>query len=91
MVEVYGPDGRTYMYVSSANSLEQRVYNLIPAHPEILEFEDAWALFDVPEFRCDDLQPSLAQADWALSHAVQRYRQEYGSEAEVSASVSSSV
>lgn len=54
---------------SPARELTNRILDLIPAHPEILNIDDAWGLFKVPGFRCDDLGPSLSEADAALSQA----------------------
>ncbi len=56
-------------YASTAEKLKDRILALIPDHPEILELEDAWGLFKVEGFKSDDLEPSLFQAQWALSAA----------------------
>jgi len=56
-------------YESTGNELADRILALIPSHPEILEMDDAWGLFKVDGFSCDDLAPSLAQAQWALCNA----------------------
>jgi hypothetical protein len=58
-------------YELTANELVKRIEALVPAHPEILTMESAWDLFKVKELKCDDLQPSLFQAGWALGQ-VQR-------------------
>lgn len=63
------PEATTAAYTSCAEKLRDRIVALIPAHPEILELNDAWDLFKIEGFKCDDLGPSLAQADWALSAA----------------------
>ncbi len=59
----------TQKYSDTAESLCERISALIPLHPEILEFESAWDLFNIPAFQCNDLDPSLAQAQGALSKA----------------------
>ena len=61
------------MYEATANSLVERIEALIPEHPEILKMKEAFDLFDVKDFSCDDLNPSLAQAQWALSKAKHNY------------------
>ena len=61
-------------YEATANALVERIAALIPEHPEILALEDPWGLFKVPGFRCDDLQPTLAQAAAALAVAKTRVR-----------------
>jgi hypothetical protein len=61
-------------YAETANTLVDRIVALIPAHPEIMSMDDPWALFKVPGFKCNDLQPSLFQASWALSKAQQQYK-----------------
>jgi hypothetical protein len=60
-------------YETTANELSNRILALIPEHPEILEIEDAFYLFYIEEFQCNDLQPSMAQAQWALRNAKNRY------------------
>ena len=59
-------------YEQTADELTQRIVAL---GPQILDVDDAWKLFKVPGFKCDDIGPSLAQADWALSAAKQILRQ----------------
>jgi hypothetical protein len=59
-------------YVSTADELVRRIEALIPEHPEILTFDSAWSLFDVPGFKCNDIGPSAAQAMWALATAQRR-------------------
>lgn len=61
-------------YEQSAQLLADRIFDLIPEHPEIMTMESAWGLFKVPGFKCDDLQPSLAQAQYALTVARARYQ-----------------
>ena len=53
-------------YEAAGNELRDRILALIPTHPEILEMDDCFKLFKVDGFKCDDLQPSLAQAGWAM-------------------------
>ena len=57
-------------YTSTADELVNRISALIPSHPEILKIENPFDLFKVEGFKCDDLQPSLDQASWALSKAI---------------------
>lgn len=62
-------------YVSSAEQLRDRIAALIPSHPEIMTCDGPFAIFKIaPDFKCDDLQPSLAQASWALSAAREMHR-----------------
>ncbi len=61
-------------YVSTAHHLADRIVDLIPSHPEILQMHDAFKLFKIEGFKCDDLGPSLAQASWALREAQRRYK-----------------
>lgn len=65
-------------YTDTANELTQRILALIPNHPDILQLTSPFDLFRVEGFKCDDLQPSLAQADWALRTAQARAKQEQG-------------
>jgi len=62
-------------YADTADELTKRILALIPEHPEILTIDGPFALFKVPGFKCDDLQPSLFQAGWALAKARQLYRE----------------
>lgn len=63
------------LYGFTADVLTQRILALIPAHPEILTFTNAWQLFKVPGFECRDLEPSMAQADGTLAKAQAIYAQ----------------
>ena len=56
-------------YSSTADALVERIRALMPAHPEIASMEAPWDLHKVPGFKCDDLEPSLFQASWALRRA----------------------
>lgn len=56
-------------YESTGNELVDRILKLIPNHPEILTLESPFDLFKIEGFKCDDLQPSLFQAGWALGRA----------------------
>ncbi len=58
-------------YEDVADEIVRRILALIPTHPEILDMQDVWKLFKVDGFKCDDLQPSMYQAMWALSRAKQ--------------------
>lgn len=59
-------------YEAVANTLGQRILDLIPKHPEILNLESPWDLFKIEGFNCSDLQPSLMQASWALAWAKEQ-------------------
>lgn len=62
-------------YDSTGHALRDRILALIPQHPEIMTCDDPGALFKIaPEFKCDDLQPSLFQAQWALAAAREAFR-----------------
>jgi len=61
-------------YENTANLLVNRIEKLIPKYPEILEIKDVFDLFNISDFECNDLAPSLAQASWALSKAKQNYK-----------------
>lgn len=63
-------------YEAAANELRERIERLIPDHPEILEMESPWDLFKVPDFKCDDLDPSMAQAQWAFGRAKMNYQKD---------------
>ena len=65
-------------YSSVCDILEGRILALIPEHPEILDIESPFKLFKVDGFKCDDLQPSFAQASGALAWAKREYRKEAG-------------
>lgn len=54
-------------YESTASSLVQRILAL--PHEKVNACQDAWDLFKVEGFKCDDLNPSLFQASWALGKA----------------------
>lgn len=56
-------------YTSTADKLVEIIEALIPEHPEILTMDSAFALFKVEGFKeaIKGLDPSLAQAQWALS------------------------
>ena len=54
--------------------LAERIFDLIPTHPEILTMEDAWPLLRISEFKYADLQPSAFQATWALGKARQLWQ-----------------
>lgn len=60
-------------YSKTADELVARITALIPDHPEIMDMESAWDLFDVDGFKCDDLQPSMFQAGWALQKSKQDF------------------
>jgi hypothetical protein len=62
-------------YVKTADALVTRILETFEAHPEAAAITDAWGLFKVPGFNCDDIGPSLAQADWALGRARAIWRE----------------
>ncbi len=61
-------------YASIADKLVDRIEACVSEHPEILTLDDAWGLFKVPGFKCDDIGPSLAQAQWALGKVQANHR-----------------
>lgn len=64
-------------YESTAHELRDRIYALIPTQPQIMELTDCWGLFKVPGFNCNDLGPSMFQAQWALGAARGKWRKEH--------------
>jgi len=64
-------------YEATANQLVERIQALIPSHPDILNMVDAWSLFSIKDFKCDDLKPTLSQASWALTKAIRKYKDEH--------------
>jgi hypothetical protein len=65
-------------YTATADELVNRILALIPKHPEILTIESPFGLFDIEGFKCNDLEPTLAQAGWALGKARQQHREMKG-------------
>jgi len=63
------------LYVGTADALVERILATFKAHPEAAQLTDAWDLFKVPGFTCDDIGPSLAQADGALGKAKRIWRE----------------
>ena len=61
-------------YEATAQALVKRITDCIPANPKILTMKDPFKLFKVPGFKCDDLEPSLAQAMAALMIAQRDYK-----------------
>lgn len=55
----------------------RRILKLMPDNPQILQFQTAWDLLDVPGFDISDLQPSLAQTTKALVDAQRQYEEEH--------------
>jgi len=53
-------------YSDTIEQLKERIRALIPTHPNVLDVKNPWDLFKIPEFNCDDLAPSFAQAAAAL-------------------------
>ena len=62
-------------YESIADELKDRILKLIPDHPEILTLESSWDLLSVDGFKCNDLDPSMAQAGWALATARREWKE----------------
>ena len=60
-------------YKQVATTLVDRIVALIPSHPEILTLESPWGLFKIAGFQCDDLQPTLMQASYALADAKKKH------------------
>jgi len=60
-------------YQDTADELTNRILALIPNHKEILEMVEVFDLFKIKEFECSDLQPSISQAQWALTKAKLMY------------------
>lgn len=60
-------------YTGIGEELAARIEALIFDHPEILAMTDAWPLFKIPAFKCDDLAPTLGQANAALVVARARF------------------
>ncbi len=61
-------------YEQTADELTRRILDLIPSNPEILTMDSPWGLFKVPGFKCDDIGPSLYQAQFSLAKARELYR-----------------
>jgi hypothetical protein len=50
------------------------VARIVALGPQVLDVTDAFRLFQLPGFACGDLEPSLAQADFALARAKEILR-----------------
>lgn len=61
-------------YRKTGQELERRIVALIPDHPEILEMDEPWGLFEVSGFCCADLGPTLNQATFALKAAQREFK-----------------
>lgn len=59
------------LYAATANELERRILAL--PRDKVLALRDAWGLFDIG-LKCNDLDPSLAQAQAALASAQRKLR-----------------
>jgi len=62
-------------YENTLSELEKRILKLIPANTQILEITDVWDLFKIDGFKCDDIEPSYAQARHALNNAIFVYKE----------------
>lgn len=60
-------------YSQTADELTNRIIALIPTNPNILKLDSPWDLFKVDGFKCDDIGPSLFQAQWSLAKAKTIY------------------
>ncbi len=60
-------------YEKIANDLVNKIYQLIPNNPQILEMKDAWELFDIKGFTTKDIDITSFQASWALIKAKSKY------------------
>lgn len=60
-------------YETTADELTKRILKLIPGNLKILDMDNAWDLFRVDGFKCDDIAPSLGQAMWSLEKAKKLY------------------
>lgn len=60
-------------YSGTAEMLVDRIVALIPENQHILSMTSAWDLFKVDGFKCDDIGPSLFQAQFALQKAKTVY------------------
>jgi hypothetical protein len=67
-------DALKKQYEGIANELKDRILELIPKRPEIMNIDDPFALLKIDGFNCDDLNPSLFQVGWALQSAKAKYR-----------------
>jgi len=63
-------------YSGTADELTSRILALIPDNPGILEIDGPWDLFEVQGFKCNDINPSLFQASWALARAKKIFREQ---------------
>lgn len=64
------------MYSSNAETLRDRIVALIPSNPKILELDNPFGLFKVPDLTINDLDLTLYQASWALGAAKQKWQEE---------------
>lgn len=55
-------------YTQVGHELRDRIIELIRKNPAVANITSAWDLF-AAGLKCDDIGPSLAQAQWALSAA----------------------
>lgn len=56
-------------YEKTADKLTARIVALIPDNPQIMDMDSCWDLFKIESFKCNDLEPSIFQANWALRKA----------------------
>ena len=55
-------------YTQTANSLVERILELAKTKPEVEEMREPWGLLKLG-LDTSDLEPTLAQAQWALDRA----------------------
>jgi hypothetical protein len=60
-------------YEQDADILTKRILDLIPGNLHILQLENPYDLFQIEGFKCDDLNPSLIQVNYALAKAKYLY------------------
>lgn len=56
------------------DTLVDRIESALRANPDVV-VGDCWDLFDLPGFDCKDLEPTYAQAAYALEDARQRIKE----------------
>ena len=58
-------------YASTADELVTHIREVAKTQPQILKCESPWDMFKIEGFKCNDLEPSLFQASWALAKAIE--------------------
>lgn len=57
-------------YINTANALVDKIADFAKTNPKVYSLKSPWDLFKLG-FKCDELQPSLYQATWALAKVQQ--------------------